>query len=82
MPGSGSFLVAGWFVDKTAQGWAGADDMQVWLGLMGSGGTQLAAAPCGQNRPDVGAALGNPFYAASGFYASVPWLGPGRSRRR
>jgi hypothetical protein len=72
VPAGGSFLVSGWFVDKTAQGWAGADEMQVWLGQMGAGGTQLARGAVGQNRPDVGAALGNPFYAASGFYAGVP----------
>src|ERR687888_281581 len=42
VPGSGSFLVSGWFVDTTAQGWAGADDVQVWLGKMGGGGAKLA----------------------------------------
>src|ERR1044072_4462472 len=26
---TGGFTVAGWFVDKQAQGWAGADDVQV-----------------------------------------------------
>src|SRR5215472_9092130 len=38
VPASGSFNVNGWFVDKTAQGWAGADDVQVFLGQMGNGG--------------------------------------------
>src|SRR5260370_18717561 len=38
VPGSGSFPVVGWFSDSTAQGWAGADDVQVWLGSMDSGG--------------------------------------------
>src|SRR3954453_5514382 len=71
VPGSGSFAVAGWFVDKTAQGWAGADDVQVWLGTMDGGGSMLAKATFAQNRPDVGAATGNPFWSASGFGASI-----------
>ncbi len=66
------FQVAGWFVDRTAQGWAGADDVQVWLGTMDGGGKMLAKAQFAQNRPDVAAALNNPFWAASGFNASVP----------
>ncbi|HEV7665688.1 MAG TPA: Ig-like domain-containing protein, partial [Chloroflexota bacterium] len=70
--GSGSFTVRGWFVDKTAQGWAGADDIQVWLGTMDAGGKMLAKAQFAQSRPDVAAATGNPFWAASGFLASVP----------
>ncbi|MBV9175038.1 MAG: hypothetical protein JOZ81_33705 [Chloroflexi bacterium] len=68
---AGTLTVGGWFVDKQAQGWAGADDVQVFLGSMGSGGTMLAKGIVGQNRPDVGAALGNAFWAASGFSASV-----------
>jgi len=72
VPGSGSFVVGGWFVDTTAQGWAGADQMQVWLGAMGGGGKMLANGIVGQYRPDVGTFLGNPFYANSGFSASVP----------
>jgi hypothetical protein len=72
VPGSGSFIVGGWFVDTTAQGWAGADGMQVWLGTMEGGGKMLAQGIVGQYRPDVGKALGNPFYSYSGFSASVP----------
>jgi hypothetical protein len=72
VPGSGSFVVGGWFVDTTAQGWAGADNMQVWLGTMDGGGKMLAQGIVGQSRPDVGAATGNPFYTNSGFSASVP----------
>jgi hypothetical protein len=68
---NGGFTVAGWFVDKTAQGWAGADDVQVWQGTM-DGGKMLAKASFAQNRPDVGAAEGNPFYSASGFSTSIP----------
>jgi hypothetical protein len=71
VPGSGSFTVAGWFVDHTAQGWAGADDIQVWLGTMDGGGRMLAKAAFAQNRPDVGAATGNPYWSASGFGASI-----------
>jgi hypothetical protein len=69
---AGTLTVGGWFVDKNAQGWAGADDVQVFLGQMGNGGTMLAKGIVAQNRPDVGAALGNPYWAASGFSASVP----------
>jgi len=72
VPGSGSFAVTGWFVDTTAQGWAGADQMQVWLGTMDGGGKMVATGTVALPRPDVAAALGNPFYAASGFSASVP----------
>jgi hypothetical protein len=71
VPGGGSFTVAGWFVDKTAQGWAGADDVQVWLGTMDGGGRMLAKAIFAQSRPDVGGATGNPFWSASGFGAAV-----------
>lgn len=67
-----SLLVGGWVVDKAAQGWAGIDDVQVFLGSMGSGGTMLAKGIVAQNRSDVGAALGNGYWAASGFSAVVP----------
>jgi hypothetical protein len=66
------FGVNGWFVDRTAQGWAGADDVQVWLGAMDGGGRMLAKAQFAQSRPDVGAALANGFWSASGFNAFVP----------
>jgi Bacterial Ig domain len=75
--GSGSFTVAGWFVDMTAQGWAGADDVQVWLGTMDGGGRMLAKAVFAQSRPDVAAATGNPYWAASGFGAAVAGLPAG-----
>jgi hypothetical protein len=70
--GSGSFVVGGWFVDTTAQGWAGADGMQVWLGAMDGGGKMVATGIVGQYRSDVGKFLGNPYYSYSGFSASVP----------
>lgn len=69
---TGNFTVAGWFVDKEAQGWAGADNVEVWQGTMDGGGKMLASALFAQNRPDVAAAEGNPFWAASGFNAVVP----------
>jgi hypothetical protein len=69
---TGNFTVAGWFVDKTAQGWAGADDVEIWQGTMDGGGKMLAKAVFAQNRPDVAAAEGNPFWAASGFGGVVP----------
>src|SRR5205823_6709806 len=69
---TGSFTVAGWFVDKTAEGWAGADDVQVWLGTMDGGGRMLAQATFAQSRPDVAATEGNPYFAASGFGATIP----------
>ena len=69
---TGGFTVAGWFVDTTAQGWAGADDVQLWQGTMDGGGTMLAKATFAQSRPDVAAAEANPFWDASGFGAAVP----------
>src|SRR5919197_729499 len=59
------FEVDGWFVDRTAEGWAGTDDVQVWLGTMDGGGRMLAKAQIAQSRPDVAGALGDPFWAAS-----------------
>jgi len=69
---SGSFLVRGWCVDTSAQGWAGVDAGQVWLGTMDGGGQKLADAQVGQARPDVASATGNAFWASSGFSAAVP----------
>jgi hypothetical protein len=69
---TGNFEVDGWLVDTTAQGWAGADDVQVFQGTMDGGGKMLARAVFAQNRPDVATALSNPYWAASGFTAIVP----------
>jgi hypothetical protein len=71
VPASG-FPVSGWFFDTTAQGWAGADDVQVWQGTMDGGGKLLAHLNFAQNRPDVVAAVGNPSAAPSGFSGTVP----------
>ncbi len=46
--------------------------MQVYQGAMGSGGTMLASGIVAQSRPDVGAALGNSYWANSGFSATIP----------
>ncbi len=69
---NGGFTVAGWFVDKTAEGWSGADDVQIWQGTMDGGGKLLTKAVFAQSRPDAAAATGNPFWAASGFGGVVP----------
>jgi hypothetical protein len=70
VPGSGGFTVSGWVADTTAQGWAGIDAVQVFLGTQDSG-KMLAQAIFAQSRPDVVAALGNPYWGYSGFVATV-----------
>jgi hypothetical protein len=72
IPAGSTFPVSGWFVDTTAQGWAGADNMQVWLGQMGGGGSELAQGIVALPRPDVASVTGNPYWVASGFGAGVP----------
>ena len=62
-----SFTVSGWVVDTSAEGWAGIDGVQVQT----QSGTVLANAAIAVDRPDVAAALDNPFYANSGFNATV-----------
>jgi hypothetical protein len=64
------FTVRGWFVDKTAQGWSGADDVQVFAGTMDTG-TSLGHGTLGLPRPDVASALNNPYWAAAGWSAVV-----------
>jgi hypothetical protein len=66
-----TFIISGWLVDTTAQGWAGFDQVQIYNGIMGAGGTLLASAEVGLDRPDVAAATGNTAWRASGFSASV-----------
>lgn len=61
------FHVGGWVVDTAAEGWAGIDGVQVL-----QGDRVLVNGSVAANRPDVGAALGNPFFSASGFDAVVP----------
>ena len=69
----GALQLAGWFVDTTAQGWAGADDVEVFAGSIDSG-KPLSHAQFAQPRPDVAGALKNPFWAASGWSASISTL--------
>jgi hypothetical protein len=71
LPRGRSIRVSGWAVDTTAQGWAGVDDIHIYEGLAGNGGTMLAKAAVAQSRPDVGEVLGNPFWSASGYQAMV-----------
>jgi hypothetical protein len=73
--------VHGWAVDQSAVGWAGIDQVQVVQGLLGQDGRVLASATVALNRPDVGQTLGEDFFSASGFSATVPSgsLGPGQN---
>jgi hypothetical protein len=73
-PASGSSLptnqpvtISGWVVDQTAEGWAGIDNVHVYDGLAGQGGTFLGQASFAESRPDVAQALGNPSWTNSGF---------------
>jgi hypothetical protein len=66
IPAGSGFQVSGWVVDTTAQGWSGIDDVQVMLG-----NTSLGHLSVGQSRPDVAAALNNPYFANSGFSGTI-----------
>jgi hypothetical protein len=70
---TGNFTVTGWFLDRQAEGWSGADSIQLWLGTMGGSGKLIANALVAQPRPDVAAAENNPFWVNSGFSAVVPF---------
>lgn len=63
-------VVQGWVVDRTALGWSGIDDVQVYLGLQDQGAPLLADARVGLPRNDVAAALGNSDFTDSGFSVS------------
>jgi hypothetical protein len=67
----GTLALRGWFVDLTAQGWTGVDDVEIFLGTMDSG-RPLGHAQFQQSRPDVASALRNPFWANAGWSANVP----------
>ena len=67
---SGAVQMAGWFVDRTADGWAGADDVEIYLGTMGNGGTLLTHAFFARARRDVAATFDRADWAASGWSAS------------
>jgi hypothetical protein len=66
-------------VDTTAQGWSGIDQVQIWSGSMDNGGQEVAQAVIQMDRPDVAAALNNPFWTPSGYAANVTLssFGPG-----
>src|SRR5437870_5015394 len=66
---SGAVRMAGWFVDRSADGWAGADDVEIYLGTMGNGGAHLTHAFFARERPDVAGTFGRPDWAASGWSA-------------
>jgi hypothetical protein len=72
VPVGSALQVSGWVVDTTAQGWSGIDQVQIANGPLDQGGSVLATATVGQNRPDVAATLGNPSATSSGFSATVP----------
>jgi hypothetical protein len=67
LPSNQSVTITGWVVDQAAEGWAGIDNVHVYDGLAGQGGTFLGQALFAQSRPDVAQALGNPFWTNSGF---------------
>ncbi len=67
----GAVQLAGWFVDRTASGWAGADDVEIYLGTLGNGGTLLTHANFAGARPDVAATFNRPDWTASGWSAVV-----------
>jgi hypothetical protein len=69
---SGAVQMAGWFVDRTADGWAGADDVEIYLGTMGNGGALLTHAFFARERADVARTFGRPDWAPSGWTALVP----------
>jgi hypothetical protein len=63
--------IAGWVVDRAADGWAGVDAVHVYDGEAGPAGTFLGQAEIAQSRPDVAEALGNDFWTDSGFVLSL-----------
>jgi hypothetical protein len=78
LPASGStspsnqlVTISGWVVDRDADGWAGIDNVHVYDGLAGQGGTFLGQATFALPRPDVAQALANPFWTNSGFVLHV-----------
>ena len=62
--------VQGWVVDRTAVGWSGVDDVQVYLGMQDQGAPMLADAHVGLPRTDVAQALGNSDFTNAGFSVS------------
>jgi len=67
--------IQGWVVDRSASGWSGIDDVAVYLGYQDQGGILMNHATVGLPRSDVATALGNPYWAASGFSTSFSAAG-------
>jgi hypothetical protein len=68
---TGSLQLAGWFLDRTATGWAGADDIEISVGTMGNGGSLVTHALFAEERPDVASAFDRPDWRRSGWSAAV-----------
>src|SRR5919204_6830024 len=68
--GSG-FRVSGWVADPSAQGWSGVDAVQLYWGVSGDGGVQIATGLVGQSRPDVPQTTGMEYWGSSGFSIDV-----------
>jgi hypothetical protein len=66
-----SVQLSGWFLDRTAVGWAGADDVEIYLGTFGNGGTLLTHANFAQSRPDVAGTFGRADWQPSGWTAAA-----------
>lgn len=64
---SGMVEVAGWAVDRRAEGATGVDRVQVYLDGGVGRGTLLGEAVYGGARPDVAAALGGAHFTSSGW---------------
>jgi hypothetical protein len=68
---TGALQLTGWFVDRTATGWAGADDIEVFAGTFGNGGSLLTHAFLATERPDVASAFERHDWLRSGWSAAV-----------
>ncbi len=74
------FKLLGWAVDVAAPTGTGVDAIHVWAYPDPGSGTPpvfLGVATYGELRPDVGAALGDARFAASGYELNVSGLAPG-----
>jgi subtilisin family serine protease len=73
---AGSFIVAGWAIDRAASGGTGVDAVHVWAFPLAGNPIFVGAARYGISRTDVGAVLGHQF-DASGFSLGVAVLPAG-----
>lgn len=76
-PGA-TVAMSGWAVDQSAQGWAGFDQVAIYNGLMGQGGSQIGGGSVGLLRPDIARQHGAAAVSSgwSGI-ATIPRLGAG-----